>query len=294
MRFIGGRSVLGESPLWDPRLDALFWVDINSQMVHRWDWATDHVTSRPTSGRPGCIALTDDVGVLLVAMEHSLLLLNWDSGAVSVQAQLPIDKPTTRLNDGRVDRFGNFWVGSMHVPASEGLMVGSLFRVRADWSVAEVATGIGVANGLAFDRARSTMYFADTTQVMVWRYELDAAGDVQNRTSFVDFRALDLPGKPDGACVDSEGGYWIACVHGGAIARVTAEGVLDRVLSVPFRRPTCVAFGGPELSTLFITSIGGGGQYPEFDDEPDAGRVAALDVGFAGVSEELFAPMRVI
>lgn len=288
MRFIGDRSILGECPIWDPRLDTLFWVDINSRLIHRWDWTSGELSSRKMDGRPGSIALTDTPGVLVVAMEHALLILDWGSGDVTARRDLPIAEESVRLNDGRVDRSGNLWVGSMHVPASEGRSVGSLFCVRPDWSARQILTGIGVANGLAFPPDGSVMYFADTMELMVWRYTVDSEGHLGDPTPFVDFARLQLPGKPDGGCVDSDGGYWVACVYGSALARVTADGLLDRVIPVPIRRPTCMAFGGPDLATLFVTSIGGGGQYPEFDDEPDAGRVLALDVGFTGVPEAIF------
>ena len=288
MTFIGERSVLGECPIWDARLDALFWVDINSRAVHRWDWKGDEFSTRVMAGRPGSIALTATPGVLVVAMEHTLLVLDWESGEATTRRDLPIAEDSVRLNDGRVDRSGNLWVGSMHVPASDGRSVGSLFCVRPDWSAREVLTGIGVANGLAFPPSGSVMYFADTTKLIVWRYAVDSEGHLGERSPFVDFARLQLPGKPDGGCVDSDGGYWIACVHGSAVARVFADGQLDRIIPVPFRRPTCLAFGGPDLATLFVTSIGGGGQYPEFDDEPDAGRVLGLDVGFTGVREAIF------
>lgn len=288
MTFIGERSVLGECPIWDARLDALFWVDINSRAVHRWDWKGDELSTRVMAGRPGSIALTATPGVLVVAMEHTLLVLDWESGEATTRRDLPIAEDSVRLNDGRVDRSGNLWVGSMHVPASDGRSVGSLFCVRPDWSAREVLTGIGVANGLAFPPSGSVMYFADTTKLIVWRYAVDSEGHLGERSPFVDFARLQLPGKPDGGCVDSDGGYWIACVHGSAVARVFADGQLDRIIPVPFRRPTCLAFGGPDLATLFVTSIGGGGQYPEFDDEPDAGRVLGLDVGFTGVREAIF------
>lgn len=288
-RFLGEPAVLGESPIWDPRLDALFWVDINSCLVHRWDAASDRVETRAMAGRPGCIALTDRPGVLVVAMEHTILLLDWPTGESTIQIELPIAEESTRLNDGRVDRAGNLWVGSMHAPASDGLSVGSLYRVLPDWTSREMITGVGVANGLAFPADGGSMYFADTFPREVWRYLIDNDG-IGPAEPFIDFEALGLPGKPDGACVDSEGGYWIACVHGGAVARITPDGTLDRVVETPFRRPTCVAFGGPDLSTLFVTSIGGGGYYPQFDDEPDAGRVLAFDVGFTGFAEAIFVP----
>jgi sugar lactone lactonase YvrE len=288
LRAIGPRAVLGECPIWDPRLGALFWVDIDGRCVHRWDWEADALAVHSLAGRPGCIALTASPGTLLVAVEHSIGLLDWTTGAVHWQLELAIAEPTTRLNDGRVDRSGDLWIGTMHVPASDERYIGSLFHVSADWTATEVLTGVGVANGLAFSGDSRSVYFADTLRLAAWRFELVAPGVLGDRTPFVEFSSVGLPGRPDGACVDAEGCYWIACVHGSAVARITPDGAVDRVVAVPARRPTCVAFGGPALDTLFVTSIGGGGDYPVFDDEADAGRVFALDVGVTGIAEVVF------
>jgi L-arabinonolactonase len=288
MRAVGPRSVLGECPIWDPRLGSLFWVDIDGRRVHRWDWEADALSVHSLAGRPGCIALTASPGTLLVAVEHSVGLLDWTTGAVRWQRELAIAEPTIRLNDGRVDRSGELWIGTMHVPASDERYVGSLFHVSAEWTATEVLTGVGVANGLAFSGDSRSMYFADTPRLAAWRFDLVAPGVLGARTPFIDFRSRGLPGKPDGACVDAEGCYWIACVYGSAVARITPDGAVDRVVAVPVRRPTCVALGGPALDTLFVTSIGGGGDYPVFDDEPDAGRVFAIDVGVTGIAEAVF------
>lgn len=291
-RFIGGRSVLGECPVWDVRASALYWVDIDSNTVHRWDSMTDDVSSHLVGGRPGSIALTSDSGVLLVAIERSLVLLDWGTGVCTTHLDLPISDPEIRLNDGRVDRAGDFWVGSMHVPSLDRQPIGSLYRVRGDWTATEELTGIRVSNGLAFPPDGRSMYFADTAELVIRRYARDAAGGLSEPEAFADFARLGLPGKPDGGCVDAQGGYWIACVRGSAIARLTADGRVDQLVTVPFRRPTCIAFGGPDLSTLFVTSIGGGGGYEMYEDEPDAGRVMALDVGFTGLPEGVFATRR--
>ncbi|MDI1290017.1 MAG: SMP-30/gluconolactonase/LRE family protein, partial [bacterium] len=282
----------GECPIWDMRSSALYWVDIESNTVHRWDSTTSELSSHELGGRPGSIALTSEAGLLLVAIEHSLALLDWSTGACTTSVDLPIDDPEIRLNDGRVDRAGSFWVGSMHVPSRDRRAIGSLYRVRGDWTVTEEVMGVRVSNGLAFSPDAAIMYFADTSDLVVRRYALDAVGRRGAAEPFADFAALGLPGKPDGGCVDSQGGYWIACVRGSAVARITADGSVDRLVSVPFRRPTCVAFGGPDLATLFVTSIGGGGDYEIYDDEPDAGRVLAIDVGFTGVREGEFATPR--
>jgi sugar lactone lactonase YvrE len=107
--------------------------------------------------------------------------------------------------------------------------------------------------------------------------------------ALIDFAHLGLPGRPDGACTDASGDLWIACVHGSAVIHLNLTGQVIERVDMSVRRPTCPAFGGPDLGTMFLTSIGGGGIYPVFEDEPLAGRVLLLDVGVQGVPEHIFA-----
>lgn len=286
---IGPRCVLGESPIWDHRAHHLTWVDIDGRQVHRWDWASDVIESRAIDGRPGSIALTEEPDRLLLASEHRIGILDWATGRVEWRLHLPIEHATVRLNDGRVSPQGDFWVGSMHVPASERRFIGSIYRIRPDWSWEVLVTQVGVANALT--RTTTGMLWADTLHGACWT--MPAQGQAVPVTSgtgrpWVEFAEVGLPGGPDGACTDAHDDRWIACVHGGALAHLDAEGILLDRIDLPVRRPTCPAFGGPELDTLFLTTIGGGGNYPAFNDEPDAGYVLLLEVDARGVPEEVF------
>jgi sugar lactone lactonase YvrE len=132
------------------------------------------------------------------------------------------------------------------------------------------------------------MYFADTHLDVVWQYDYDAdSGEATNERVFLDFSGL--PGHPDGACVDAEGGYWIACVFGSAVLRVTPDGRVDRRVTLPILKPTMPAFGGPSQSTLFITSIGGGGSHAVDPSQPEAGGIFAVETGHRGLPEPFFA-----
>lgn len=286
---IGSRSILGECPIWDYRTRHLTWVDIDGRHIYRWSWDADNLEVRAMDGRPGCIALTTNPEILVVASEHRIGLLDWVGGHVEWKLNLPIDQPSVRLNDGRVSPQGDLWIGSMHVPATDRKSIGSIYRVDPDWSWEVRVTGVGVAN--AMTTAGDGMLWADTLLGCCW--VLDPTGPADpvmsgDQAPLIDFAALGLPGGPDGACTDASGDLWVACVHGGALAHLTAEGALIERIDVPVRRPTCPAFGGPNLDTLFVTSIGGGDNYPTFDDEPDAGRVMLIDVGVHGVPENLF------
>ena len=279
---------LGECPIWSPDDARLYWVDIDGRAVHRYDPSTGIDEHRRAPGRPGSFALTATRGRLLVAIEGRLAFFDWESGAWSDWIPLEPEGLGNRLNDGRCDPAGRFWVGSMFDPAVTGKATGLLHRVEPNGTAVTVKSAMGVPNGLAFAPDGHTMYLADTPREVVWAYDYDADdGQATNERVFLDFGSL--PGRPDGACVDEDGGYWIACVFGSMVVRVTPAGAIDRRIRVPVEKPTMPAFGGPDLSTLFITTIGGGGSHRIDPSQPDAGGLFAVEVGVHGLPETRFA-----
>jgi L-arabinonolactonase len=281
------RAQLGECPVWSAPEARLYWVDIDGRAIHRYDPATGLDEQRPAPGRPASLALTATPGRLLVAVERRLASFDWASGTWLDWMALEPDGGGNRLNDGRCDPGGRFWVGSMFDPASAGRSIGLLHRVERDGTAVTVKSAIGVANGLAFAPDGRTMYFADTLRDTVWAYDYDVdTGEATNERVFLDFGPL--PGRPDGACVDADGCYWIACVFGSAVLRVTPAGAIDRRIDVPVEKPTMPAFGGPDLSTLFITTIGGGGSHAIDRTQPVAGGIFAVDAGVKGLPEPRF------
>jgi len=162
-----------------------------------------------------------------------------------------------------------------------------LHRMDPDGASETVRRGVGVSNGLAFSPDGTTMYHADTLCDTVWAYDYDpTTGERGRERVFTDF--ADLPGSPDGACVDAAGCYWVACVFGWAVARLTPDGDVDRIIELPVEKPTMPAFGGPGLDTLFVTSIGGGGTHEVAPDQPEAGRLMTIEVGATGIVEPTF------
>jgi sugar lactone lactonase YvrE len=284
---VPAKASLGECPLWSDLDERLYWVDIDGREIHRYDPASGADERRSVPGRPGSIALTETAGRLLVALEHGLAFYDWDSAAYREWIALEPEATGNRLNDGRCDPAGRFWVGSMFDPTSAGRSTGMLHRVGPGGDVATVRTEIGIANGLAFSPDGSTMYFADTPRQTVWAYDYDVAtGDARNERVFIDFTGL--PGRPDGACVDQDGCYWIACVGGWAVIRVTPDGAVDRRIDLPVARPTMPAFGGPALATLYVTSIGDGGSRPGIPGQRDPGGLFAIETGARGLVEPRF------
>ena len=285
---LDAHAQLGECPLWDERSRHLYWIDIDGQAVHRFDPATRIDEQRAAPGRPGSIALTGDERTLLVAIEERLAVLHWDSGVWTDWLGLEPVGTGNRMNDGRTDPQGRFWVGSMFAETSKRQASGILHRISADGSTSVARTGIGVPNGLAFSPDGRTMYFADTHRDIVWASDYDAASGVaSNERIFLDFTTL--PGRPDGACVDADGCYWIACVYGSAVLRMTPAGEIDRKVTLAVPKPTMPAFGGPDMTTLFITTIGGGGSHAIYPSTPQAGGIFAVETGIRGLPPVPFA-----
>lgn len=252
-------SVLGECPLWSGAEQVLYWLDIDGQLIHRFDPANNLDETRSMPARPGSIALTAEPGQLLMAIEHRLCWFEWNTGELTPFVALGEESPD-RLNDGRTDPVGRFVVGSLQADPSQRPHQ----LVHQVSSVGETNTLFGdfmVSNGIAFDATRNRMYFADTPTETVMVYDYDAAtGTCENGRLFIDY--ADIPGKPDGACVDSEGCYWSASVYGWAVTRFTPDGEVERRIELPLEKPSMPAFGGPNLDTLYLTTIGSGGAVP--------------------------------
>ena len=284
-------AALGESPVWCPEEVILYWVDIDGKTIHRHDPATGTHGTRSIDGRPGSIALTSTPGRLLIASEHRLLELDWDTGAVTPFVDLEAASTGNRLNDGCCDSSGRFVVGSMCADTNAGRTTGTLHRIHHSGEVETLRTHIGVTNGLAFDVTRNRMYFADTPteRVLVFDYE-PSTGALSNQRLFFDYHKY--PGKPDGACVDADGGYWSASVYGWALLRITPDGDVDCRIELPIQKPSMPCFGGANLDTLFVTTIGAGGTIPSEPgrDGFEPGATLAIEgLGVKGIVEPRFA-----
>lgn len=281
------RAKLGECPVWSERNQALFWIDIDDHRVYRFEPGSNRHEHRELAVRPGSLFLTADPDTVLIAGEHDLQALRWSTGAVRHLAVIETASVSTRMNDGRCDRVGRIWVGTMEEEWATEEPHGRLFRIDPDMTVSVHEQQVGVSNGLAFSPDGATMYWADSQRGLVWSFDYDVeSGRPSGRREFLNF--ADLPGKPDGACVDTDGCYWVACVYGSALVQVTPAGVINRSIGLPVAKPSMPAFGGPELRDLYVTSISSGGRTPA-PVSAESGALLVLDVGAQGVAEPIAA-----
>jgi sugar lactone lactonase YvrE len=278
------RAGLGESPIWDGREGALYWIDGRKPNINRFDPATarNHAV---TSAEPvHAIALTRGHR-LLCAFEASLGLIDCKTGALQALVSL-IEGVEDNLNDGACDRAGRFWVGSK---ARDWVKpVGVLFRYDPDGSVHRLDQGFQLSNGLGWSPDNRTMYFIDSAPREIYAYDFDLAdGGIKNRRRLV--RIAEEHGLPDGMTVDAEGFLWVAQWSGGRVVRYDPDGKIERVIPMPVQRPTSVAFGGRDLTTLFITSGTMRMSEAELAAEPLAGNLFALETDVQGLPEPRFA-----
>ncbi len=235
----------------------------------------------------GSFALWDDHAVL-VALKSGIHRFDLDNGTLSPLAQPEPDLPQNRLNDGRCDRAGRFWVGSMAEPPDPARPSGTLYRFDTERSCAPMVRGLIVSNGLAFSADGRTLFNSDSHAAVrtIWAWDLDPdSGDISNRRVFCDTHGM--PGRPDGAAVDADGCYWMAANDGWELVRFTPSGKVDRRIALPVANPSMLAFGGPRLETIFVTSIRPEGI--DLSDQPMAGSLFAIEAGVPGLPEPPYA-----
>ena len=270
---------LCEGPLWDPRIERLLWVDIPLGLVHRLDVATGEDVVVQDVGQPvGCVGLRGSGGYV-VTTERGVAAADDGWRAVDEIAELPGQSAHTRTNDGAVDPWGCFWVGTLAHDERPG--AGALYRMDAESAVTQVLRDVSVSNGIDWSPDRSAMYYVDSGTGRVDVFDVDPAdGQVAGRRPLVE---IELTGAvPDGLTVDAEGFLWVALWDGGRVRRYTPDGRLDREVQLPVDRATSVAFGGPNLDALYVTTARHGLSATALEQQPLAGSVFVHDPGVLG------------
>lgn len=282
---VDGRAILGEGPIWCPVERALYWVDIHAPALHRFE---------PRSGATRRWSLPEDIGSFalrqgggaVVALRTCLGFLDLDDGHLTRVCEPEPDRPYNRFNDGKCDRRGRFWSGTMPIAMREP--AGALYRLDPDLTWHRMLDGITVPNSIAWSPDSRTMYLADTPTRHIFAFDFDLdRGTLGNRRVFA--TVPEGAGYPDGSTVDAEGGLWNAHWDGWRLTRYAPDGRIDRVLELPVQRPTSCAFGGEGLDVLYVTSASNRLTPDDLRRGPQAGGLFAADVGVTGLPEPRFA-----
>lgn len=273
---LDAKARTGEGAVWDEREQVLWWVDIEAPNLRRFDPATGEDRAWPMPSRIGCFALRE-AGGFVVALHDGFHFFDTESGAFTAINDPEADKPNNRFNDGTTDSAGRFIAGTMPLGPREP--VAGFYRLNTDLSVDTLFTGLRVSNGSTFSPDGRTFYFSDSEASVrsIWACDYEPeSGAVGNRRLFVDTHGL--PGRPDGGTVDAAGCYWMAGVGGWQLVRFTPKGEVDMVVEMPCEKPTKIAFGGADLDTLYVTSIGEAPSPGTEARQPQAGGLFALRV----------------
>lgn len=279
---VSARDVLGEGPLWHSKEHVLYWVDIEGERIHRLDPLTGEHEVIPVGEKVGVIGFRQASGLVL-ASERGFSFFDPDTRRLEPIGDPEQDKPQTQFNDGAVDRRGRFWAGTTGDPFNN-----SLYRLDPDGAIRRMDSGLDVSNGIGWSLDNRVMYLVDSTPGVIYAYDFDLdSGSIANRRVLVDRSGQ--PGVPDGLIVDAEGSIWTAIWDGACLERYDPQGRLAQSLNLPVQYPTSMAFGGPDLQTLYITSALY--EYPpdQRDNYPlDGGLFCARGLG-QGLPEPFFA-----
>jgi D-xylonolactonase len=275
-------AVLGEGPVWVARETALYWLDIKGLKIFRRD-DKGVVSHWPTPFRVGSIAPRRSGG-FIGGTENGIAAIDLDKGSFDIVANPEESQPGNRFNDGKVDRRGRFWAGTMD--DAEKQATGSLYCFEPDLSWTDVDCGYKVTNGPSFSPSGDRMYHNDSARQITYAFDLKD-GRAVNRRTFLQFGEGD--GSPDGMTVDGEGCLWICFWDGGCVRRFSPDGEWLETIEMPVTRPTSCAFGGRDLDELYISSASVGLDDQALRMQPNAGGLFMMKPGVQGIADIPFA-----
>ena len=277
---------VGESPVWHPAEQRLYWIDIQGRQIHRFDPATRNNDSFELPEIVTCIQLRAQAGLVLTLKKNFAFFD--PAGRLEKLAAVEQDLPQNRFNDGKCDPQGRFWAGTMDAKRWKNPS-GNLYRMAADQSVRTMQSQVICSNGSGWSPDGSTMYYTESFRYAVFAYDFDAAsGEISNRRPFAEVDP-NSGGFPDGMTVDAEGFVWSNQVGLGKIVRYDPRGKIERVVQLPVPRATDCTFGGANLETLYITSARETMTPEQLRQAPLSGSLFAIETGIRGTPSTPFA-----
>jgi D-xylonolactonase len=278
------KAILGEGPVWVAREEALYWVDIKGKRVFRLDAADGSVSSWQPPVRICSLAPRRGAG-FVASTDRGFALVDPRTESFEFLGEVEAGTPGNRFNDGKVDRQGRFWAGTMDDVEEEA--TGNLYRLDPSFEWSFIDGGYKVTNGPAFSPDGRTLYHTDSARQTIYAFDLHIDGDARGKRVLAQFG--EEHGYPDGMTVDAEGCLWVAFWDGWCVRRLSPEGEILQSIELPVQRPTSCAFGGPDFDRLYVTSASIGLDEKQLSMQPYAGGLFLMTPGVSGVPDTLFA-----
>lgn len=279
-------ATCGESPMWSVREQALYWTDNLGAVIHRLD---------PESGSAQNFVLGQNVmgiglrkrGGLVLALAKQLAFYE-PGGELELLMGVEYDQPHNRFNDGKVDRRGRYWAGTMN-DVDWDAPSGSLYRLDPSLGLSHLRGAVVCANGVGWSPDDRTFYFGESFRYAIFAYDFDSdAGVLSARRVFA---TVDRSSGafPDGLTVDVEGGVWSVQNGAGRVVRYAPDGGVTHAVEMPLPQPTSCIFGGRDLDVLYVTTSRQNMTPELLRRYPLSGSVFAVRPGVSGIPEPLFA-----
>jgi sugar lactone lactonase YvrE len=279
------KDILGESPIWDPNDNILYWVDTEKYNIYSYDYAEKKVTTYKIDRPVVALGKSTHNNWILVTKEG---LFFWEKGKSKTKMITPLlsKKENVRFNDGVADPLGRYLVGDYNTKELDR-PDGSIYSIGLDGKAKTLDTGLVIPNGMTFSRDGKTFYVAEQLKSRILAYDYDLrTGKISNRRIFAE-----VPkeyGLPDGLITEIDGYLWSAHWQGWRITRYDNNGRVDKVIEVPFTTPTCLAFGGPLMDELFITSATFGLSEEQLKKSNKPGGLFSIKTDYTGVYDYIF------
>lgn len=281
------RDRLGESPMWRPSEQAVYWTDWYGPVLHRMKMGGPVESwTIPGTSLIGSFVFAS-CGRLMLAIDTGLAIFDPATGDLSPFADPNGRREGVLYNDSKVDRSGRLWVGTFDLPEVEPR--GILYCVNQDGRSVVGDSGFAVCNGPAFSPEGGILYFSDSAARRILAYDLAPGGTaLRNRRLFAQMSGEE--GVPDGLTVDAEGCLWCAHYGAGRLTRFAPDGSVRAVIELPCPVVTSMSFGGPDMTTLFVTTGWSPGVQKPEDEPGPGGALFAIETRFAGLPEPEFDP----
>jgi len=278
-------AVLGEGPVWVAAENAVYWVDIFSNKVHRYALA-DGAKTTWTFDFPVTSLSPRQGGGFVGTITDGYAFIDFDSLSAAPIALPEADRPENRFNDGKIDNSGRYWAGTMHIGQVEAS--GALYRLDPDLTARQCDRDYIICNGPTFNLENSIIYHTDSIKRKIYALDMSRAGELSNKRVFAQFTGAD-EGVPDGMTIDSDDCVWVAHFGGARLTRYSPQGEILQVLPLPVPNITSCTFAGAALDTLYITTASTGMPAEDAAKYPLAGSFFSFKPGVKGAPTPLFA-----